>query len=359
MALAVVLWVLAFLGIVFTAFLFSMRTELAAARNFREQTEAYFLAEAGVYRAAAEIVNADRNVPPNSTQYDAVQESWHTNPQAFDGASAGRGTYWVRVIDEESKIPLNGASDAVLRRLFSICGVRDERLVSVIVDSIQDWRDADSLHRLNGAEDSYYLSLPIPYKAKNGDFDTIDELLLVKGMTPEILYGTVTNPDRRAALEAALPWERDVGSGEYLGVARYLTVHSTGRVNINTAAPEVLMALGLSATETKFALDRRAELPYRSVGELTGLLTSIGGGGRQGFEVVEAGAPGPVGTAQVIAALNQIGAVSSWNFAVDSVATVEGSRLAVRIAAVLMNVGSSGRPKLTIRQWQVDPRQSV
>ena len=58
MALMVVLWILAFLGVVFTAFTFSMRTELAAAGNFRQEAESYSLAEAGVYRAAAEIIVA-------------------------------------------------------------------------------------------------------------------------------------------------------------------------------------------------------------------------------------------------------------------------------------------------------------
>ena len=174
MALMVVLWILAFLGVVFTAFMFSMRTELAAAGNFREEAEAYYLAEAGIYRAAAEIINAERNAPPDSSSYDALDEHWHTNPAAYENVPLGRGRYWVTVTDEESKIPMNAASDPVLRRLFSNSGVTDEGLLSVIVDSIQDWRDADDLHRLSGAEDDYYLSLPTPYRAKNGNFETID-----------------------------------------------------------------------------------------------------------------------------------------------------------------------------------------
>ena len=159
---------------------------------------------------------------------------------------------------------LNAASDPVLRRLFSNSGVKDERLLSVIVDSIQDWRDPDTLHRLSGAEDGYYLSLPVPYKAKNGNFEAIDELLLVKGMTPEILYGNASR-ERRSALEAQLPWERDLQPGEYLGVARHLSIHSVGRVNVNTASPEVLMALGLTAVETNIALDRRTVAPFKNV----------------------------------------------------------------------------------------------
>ena len=358
MALMVVLWILTFLGVVSATFMFSMRTELAAAGNFREEAEAYYLAEAGVYRAAAEIINADRNIPPNSSLYDSLDEHWHFNPAAYEGVPLGRGSYWVSVSDEESKVPLNGASDPVLRRLLSNSGVRDGRLVSVIVDSIQDWRDAGNLHRLNGAEDDYYLSLPVPYKAKNGNFEAIDELLLVKGMTPEILYGNASR-ERRETLEAQLPWERDLQPGEYLGVAPHLSIHSVGRVNVNTASPEVLMALGLTPVETKLTLDRRTEVPFRSVGELTGLLTSVAGGARQGFAVVPEGQPGPAEAGQILGSLNQVGTVVSRHFSVESVAQVAGSRLTARVTAILQKVGTFGRPQLSIRLWTVNPRQGA
>ncbi len=359
LALMVVLWILTFLGIVFTAFAFSMRSEVSAAGNFKDEAEAYYLAEAGVYRAAAEIINADRDAPPDSLIHDAPDEHWHTNPAAYENVLLGRGRYWVSVTDEESKIPLNAASDAMLRRLFSNSGVKDEQLLSVIVDSIQDWRDPDDLHRLNGAEDDYYLSLPTPYRAKNGNFETIDELLLVKGMTPEILYGTVASPERRAELEAQLPLEHQLGSGEYLGVARHLSVFSSGQVNVNTASAEVLMALGLTATETKLVLDRRKEAPFNNVVELTNFLTSVAGGGRQGFELVPGGQPGATDFQQMIPILNQMGTAISRSFYVESAARVTGSRLTVRVAAILQNLGSPGRPKLSIKLWSLDPRQAA
>ncbi len=359
LALMVVLWILTFLGVVFTAFAFSMRTELAAAGNFREEAEAYYLAEAGVYRAAAEIVNADRNAPPDSSLYDALDEHWHTNPDAYDNVALGRGRYWVAVSDEESKIPLNAATDAVLRRVFSNSGVKDEKLLSTIVDSIQDWRDADNLHRVNGAEDDYYLSLPTPYRAKNGNFETIDELLLVKGVTREILYGTVASPERRAKLEAQLPWERQLGSGEYLGVARHLSVYGSGQVNVNTAGPEVLMALGLTPAETQLVIDRRKEASFRNVGEFSDLLTSVAGGGRQGFALLPGSQPGLSEAQQILASLHQIGTVLSRNFYVESTARVTGSNLTARVAAILRNEGSFGRPKLSIRLWSLSPRQGA
>lgn len=359
MALMVVLWILAFLGVVFTAFTFSMRTELAAAGNFREKAETHSLAEAGIYRAAAEIINAERNVDPDSTLYDALDERWHSNPGAYENVSLGRGTYWVTVTDEESKIPLNGATDAVLRRLFAHSGVKDEQLLSVIVDSIQDWRDPDNFHRLSGAEDDYYLSQPVPYKAKNGNFETIDELLLVKGVTPEILYGNVASPDRRAVLEAQPLWERQLAPGESLGVARHLSVFGAGQVNVNTASAEVLMALGLTGAETRLALARRAEAPFKSVTELSTFLVSTVGGARQGFESVPSGRQTPASLGQMMTELQQIGTQVSRNFRVEAMGRLKGSRLGSRIVAVLGNEGPPGRPKLSIRLWSVDPREGA
>ena len=355
----VVLWILAFLSIIFTTFMFSMRTELAAAGNFKEEAESYSLAEAGVYRAAAEIINSDRNLPPDSAAYDALNEHWHTNPAAYEDVPLGRGRYWVTVTDEESKVPLNSATDPILRRLLSNAGVRDDKLLSTIVDSIQDWRDPDNFHRLNGAEDDYYLSLQTPYRAKNGNFETIDELLLVKGMTPEILYGNIASQQRRAELETQLPWERQFRSGEYLGVSRRLSVFGVGQVNVNTASADVLMALGLTAAETKLALARRAEAPFHDVIELTTFLVSAFGTARHGSEIVPAGQPGVAPIGQTMTELQQIGRTHSRTFSVDSTGRLTGSRIASRIAAVLQNVGSPGRPKLSVRLWSLDPRQGV
>jgi hypothetical protein len=58
-----------------------------------------------------------------------------------------------------------------------------------IVDAILDWRDADSTQGANGAESAYYNGLTPPYNCKNQPFETLEELLYVRGITPEILFG--------------------------------------------------------------------------------------------------------------------------------------------------------------------------
>lgn len=376
LALVVVLWILTFLSVIFTTFTFAMRTELTAAGNFREEALAYHLAEAGVYQTAAELINADSNPPPNMKGYDVLRERWRANPAAHQHVALGQGSYSVTLADEESKIALNGplspAYDAMLRRLLSNSGVRDERILSTIVDSIQDWRDTDDLHRLSGAEDDYYLSLPTPYRAKNADFEAIDELLLVKGMTPEILYGNIARGPRRDAFEAQMPWEQQLQSGEYLGVAQHLTVFTirnaagqvSPQINVNTAAPEVLMTLGLTSAETKTVLDRRALKPFVNAGEFTGLITGMAGGGRRGSEVVGAGQPGAASPPQLLATLGQMATVTSNTFSVESIGQLAGSRITSRVVAILQNVQNvrgaiPGRvSKLQVKLWSVDPRRA-
>jgi type II secretory pathway component PulK len=97
------------------------------------------------------------------------------------------------ITDEASKLNLNTATEAQLRRLVKAAvGEENEEIdPQGIVNAILDWRDSD--HRARGedadTEGDYYRRLPKPYRVKNGPFDTVEELLLVKGVTGQILYG--------------------------------------------------------------------------------------------------------------------------------------------------------------------------
>jgi type II secretory pathway component PulK len=106
------------------------------------------------------------------------------------------------VTDEGSLISLNDAAHEagatllrhVVRNLLGYGGTagtdrRGEQAVSSVVDAIVDWYDRDENEGVQGAESEYYLRLDPPYPAKNGDFDAIEELLQVRGVTPELYYG--------------------------------------------------------------------------------------------------------------------------------------------------------------------------
>lgn len=114
-----------------------------------------------------------------------------------------------------------------------------------VAAAIADWIDQDD-NTESGAETDYYATLDPPYAAKNGPFDTVEEMLLVKGVTPELLYGEdanrngVLDPNEDDGDETYPPDDQDgVLDG---GLMDYLTVYSyennvaadgTPRVNIN------------------------------------------------------------------------------------------------------------------------------
>jgi DNA uptake protein ComE-like DNA-binding protein len=62
-----------------------------------------------------------------------------------------------------------------------------------VADSIVDWIDSDTDPRPSGAENDYYSGLSPGYRCKNGPLDSVDELLLIKGVTKELLFGADTN----------------------------------------------------------------------------------------------------------------------------------------------------------------------
>lgn len=219
-ALLMVLWVLTVLMVIVLSFSFMARTETLATLAFKENMEMKFLAEAGIQRGIQEIYYMKQN--PQLAQVEG-SDTWKTDGTPY-GDRLGNGEYEVRITDESGKIDLNTLNESsgiILKTLLTHMGVQDETANS-IVDSMLDWKDADDLVRLSGTESDYYMSLPNPYKAKNANFDTLEEILLVKGMTYEIFFGS--------------------GGGK--GLVDFTTLNSgMNLVNVNAAPKEVLMAV--------------------------------------------------------------------------------------------------------------------
>jgi len=222
-ALVLVIWVIVVLIAIVGEFAYSMRTEIKIARNFREEEEAYQLAVAGIEEAKAEILG----IKDPSKAYVDENGVLVLDPEAEEAPvrknDLGRGSFRYVISDEDGKMNLNTATLEQLRSIFLNAGV-DSKDVDVIVDSIIDWRDTDDLHMLDGAEEDYYESLDRPYSAKDGPFDSPEELLLVKGMSPEIFFGSGDSDEKK----------------RYDGVGKYFTVYGSGIINIRTAPRPVL-----------------------------------------------------------------------------------------------------------------------
>ncbi len=281
MALIIVLWIMAVLTLLMYAFLTDMQVEYALAGYFGEEKKAEQLAWSGIDLACARLAE---DVKP----WHQLTDPWSNDAQQYFEAGLGEGAYTLlhpvyaedgRAVywgaeDEASKINLNTAPKEVLMRL--------PRVTEEIADSIIDWRDADSTPGAAGAESSYYQGLVPPYTCKNQPFETIEELLYVRGMTPEILFGEDANLNGRldpAEDDASenLPHDNRDGRldpGLYAFVTavsqeRNVTLEGEPRLNLNTAPPQALAEVGVPQAAMAQILQRRLTgPPFRSVMEI-------------------------------------------------------------------------------------------
>src|SRR5207247_608617 len=84
------------------------------------------------------------------------------------------------ITDEESRLNLNQTKPEELAKLY---GVTPD-----IVAAITDWKDEDNNISPGGAEGEYYMGLKPPYLPRNGPFQTVRELLMVRGVSRELLF---------------------------------------------------------------------------------------------------------------------------------------------------------------------------
>lgn len=207
----------------------SMRSNLHAAMNLRDGLMLACIARSG-FDGALAVLYEDAL----AGNVDSLRETWaHLGTlSGHFGSLFDEGRFVVEIADHSGRIQINKLVDEagkynedqkglLMRFLNSPEFGLDPREVENIVDAIKDWIDPDSETTRFGAETTYYEALETPYPCKNGPFEFVEELLLVRGITKGLFYG----------------------SGERPGISRYLSPYGDGKININTADPLVLGAL--------------------------------------------------------------------------------------------------------------------
>jgi len=196
-----------------------MNHEILLLKNASDYLKASSLAKGGVDYAVA-LLKMDEDF-----EVDWLGEGWAEEAElTFD-----EGILKVNVTDESGKINLNylytgGKKDKNLRieQMLELCD--NIGLDYAVIAAIIDWIDGDEeIYELlsvtagenKGAESEYYKELPIPYPCKNSAFDTNEEVMMVKGIERERYYGEE-------------------------GLKNFVTVFSSGKININTAGEQVL-----------------------------------------------------------------------------------------------------------------------
>jgi len=254
--LLIVLVVIVFLSLGAYTFSEMMLIEAQSANLYGRRVQARAFADSGLDYVTS-LLDNDLPVGTLNTYNDAtlyrdivVQPGDTPRTQgrfsiiAASEADLTRKSIRFGLMDESGKLNINALSQhstsTARTMLMGIPGMTDE-----ISDSILDWTDQNDTPGDYGAEEDYYLALPTPYAVKNGPLESLDELLLVKGMTPQLLYGE--DADRDGMLDSGeddgdLSHPPDDANGELdLGFSAYLTVDSreanvqsdgTPRINI-------------------------------------------------------------------------------------------------------------------------------
>jgi type II secretory pathway component PulK len=235
----------------------AMASEYRAAVRSSDALQARLAAISGVHYAAAILADpnsASFNLTNDPSLFSNQMVGDQTGPNGgwrfslFNIISSGDGTGTYSVVyglsDESAKININTliAQDPTGNLLYSALMLLPN-MTADLADAIIDWVDPDSSVRPNGAEEDYYVALSVPYHCKNSPLNSVDELLLVKGMTPDLLYGTDRN---RNGVQDPNEVELGVfsrGLSEYLTCyGRELNLDSTGaqRINLNGTDAKVL-----------------------------------------------------------------------------------------------------------------------
>ena len=177
--------------------------------------------------ALAAVELAKTALPSDLNNPMTLKDPWAQDEALFKNVRLDEGTFSVvyfRADDGLDPVPVYGLEDESARlNLNTAAPEALEALIgtenSGVAQSIVDWRQLPLQNSQSSAVDDFYASLPNPYPCKHAAFESLEELFLVKGMTPAL----------------------------YKSLGSQVTVYAR-RVNINTATPETLSALGFGSS---------------------------------------------------------------------------------------------------------------
>lgn len=290
-------------------------------RKYDSDLKGSFIAKSGIQLATAILMADKRGVggqmltgKSTDKSIDCFDDIWALN---LPPLPVGDASLSLEIKDENSKINVNAFANEftektryyVIAQTFFI----NMGLPMDFADIIHDWVDIDDSRFPYGAETSdYYLTLIPSYSAKNGPMDSIDEMLMLKDMTPEIFYGMgggtsgieenlvddnhgkndldikklmeLTSTDSEKGLDEYAESEEPVKIGKEKSrrLSDYFRVHGKrddflhdyNKININTASYRVISALTENMTDDRVAelIRRRQAQPFRSTGEIRDII---------------------------------------------------------------------------------------
>jgi DNA uptake protein ComE-like DNA-binding protein len=268
--------------VIVVSVLHTARMDLLVVKNYGDRIQAHYLALAGIEKAQALLY---RDAGDRSRSQKNHTGNLYDDAQQFRDVPLGRGVFRVfrrsrpdeggeivfGVSDEESRLNVNTATAYELTKL--------QNMTPDVAAAIVNWRGGDST--TVGAETQYYEGLKPPYQPRIGPFQTVRELLMVRGVTPDLLLGSDVH--QNGLLEAAgengsdFAFDNSVENSD-LGWAGILTADSSvqnvnasgeDRVNVQTADQNSLTTVrGITPQIARAIVAYRGQHRFQSIADL-------------------------------------------------------------------------------------------
>jgi len=254
-ALLAVLWLSLALSAIAFSLASTVQGETERTSTAVDGLRSYYLATGAIERAILYIqwgksfpASAENPTPYYSPETPLMRMSFPT------------GDVEVEVIPETAKYNINKISQEDLLSLLAALNAREDQ-ARQLVEAILDWRTPGGDSPL----DQYYLSLSPSFRSRHASFEEIEELLVLRGMTTDLYYGT---------------YERDANGRLYRrgGLNECVSIFgATNQFEINTAHPAVLASIGLAPEQVRAIVERRRIRPFGRGDDLGSCRLRIGG----------------------------------------------------------------------------------
>jgi len=278
--LILVLWILLILSVIAMSYANTVQTGLHITGARTAKVKARFYAKAAIERTLAELTAAQMPFYGHTSGFYDDAAHYFEQPigegvfSLLTDESNEMGEPVYGLIDESSRLNLNTLTQEQLVTFPEITGE--------MTNSLLDWRDDDFETGLDGAEDDYYSILPEPYLCKNRQFQTVGELLLVRGWDEVALFGEDVNGNRYLDRseddgDATPPLDNADGALDR-GLARFFTLYARdkeldpngqARLDLKSAGQEQLQRLeGMNETRARAIVQWRGNNQFDSLGDL-------------------------------------------------------------------------------------------
>lgn len=207
--LVISFWVLTLLSLLAVGLAYRMALELRLADYDVGRLQLFYLAQGGLHRASSILQQDD-------LETDSLQDAWAAPTDPGEPISLGEGSFLLTLSDEYARPNLNQVDQEILMRV--------PEMTESVALSLRNWRgDQDLPPSLLDEEEAHYRSLPRPIERKLGPFQSLEEVAMVRKMTPSL----------------------------HASVQSLFTVYGGGKVNLNTASEATFVLLGLEEELTR------------------------------------------------------------------------------------------------------------